>query len=177
MPTLVELKEKAKRLCPYPVGAWTDAQFDLFSQYADSAFAKYKGHKTTVFVIVWPRARVGHCGHRRGQQGSLLSPKPIGSLRRTGSWNTREAMMEGWMDIELQLEDGVCLGDVVPCIVDGEDHEAEIVAIGPLSFAARIRVRGLDVEESYAPADLFGEAGIPIHINCDGRAVTSLKRR
>jgi hypothetical protein len=85
--------------------------------------------------------------------------------------------MKGWLDIELQLEGQVGLGDVVPCAVDGKEYEAEVVAVGPYAFEMRTRVKGLDMDQSYLPADLFGKAGIPMHINSDGWASTSVRAR
>jgi len=60
MPTLSKLKQEAARLCPYPIEAWIDARFDMFSISADSAFADCTGHKAMVSVIVHPPKGVPH---------------------------------------------------------------------------------------------------------------------
>jgi hypothetical protein len=54
MSMLDDLKEKAERLCPYPVGKWYKAKFDWRALKADSAWAPCKGHKATLSVLLYP---------------------------------------------------------------------------------------------------------------------------
>jgi hypothetical protein len=77
----------------------------------------------------------------------------------------------------LQIEGEPWVGDIMPCTVDREEQEAEIVAVGPLLLEARIRAKDLDIDQSYVPTDRFGAAEMPIHINRDGSAMTALIRR
>ena len=60
MSTLNELKEKAERLCPYPIGSWRDTKYDLRAQSPDSAFADCEGRMATVSVMVRPPEGVSH---------------------------------------------------------------------------------------------------------------------
>jgi len=60
MRTLSQLKEKAEELCPYPIGAWREAKFDRRAQSADSAWARCKGEKAVLSVIVRPPEGVSH---------------------------------------------------------------------------------------------------------------------
>jgi hypothetical protein len=85
--------------------------------------------------------------------------------------------MDGWTNIELQLEMPPHHGDVVACSVNDEPHEAEIVAVGPYLWEIRIRIRGMDLHEHYVPTDLFGEAGIAMHVNRDGWGFTGIRSR
>jgi len=78
----------------------------------------------------------------------------------------------GWTHIELRLEGTPHHGEVVACTVNDAPHEAEIVAVGPYLWEIRVRIVGMDLDDHYQPADLFGGSGIAMHVNRDGRAMT-----
>ena len=54
MSKLSELKERAEELCPFPIGPWRSARFDLTSPGADSAFAFCPEQGAMLSVMIDP---------------------------------------------------------------------------------------------------------------------------